>query len=67
MCGRLNRRGGRLVHFVWLNLCGGLRSGIFNLNFGYRLSTVWYILVRTGNKAVRSWAAKSYRYIATKK
>ena len=36
----------------------------FRLNFVHRLSTVWYILVRKGNEAVRSWADKRCRYIA---
>ena len=36
----------------------------FSLNFGRRLSTVWYILIRTGDEAMRSWAAKSCWYIA---
>ena len=36
----------------------------FSLDFGRRLPTVWHILVRMGNEAVRSWAAKTCGYIA---
>ena len=36
----------------------------FSMNFDLRLSAIWHILVRTGNKAVKSWDVNSCRHIA---
>ena len=66
MCGRSNRQGGELVYFIWLNLRGSLWSGIFSSDFWPQATYGLVYFSPEGDEAMRSWSAKSFRYIANK-